>query len=252
MQQLLLLSNPRKKGGKKRRTAAQRAATARMLAANRSRRGGRKAKRSRASAPVAAAPRRRSGKRRSVSRITHASSMGRGVIGGVLGMVKTGAIAGGGAIVTDIGMGFIAQQFPTQPFANRINADGSINPMHYAVKGLLAYGIGRYGSRLTRHASTMAAGAYTVMLYDIIKSLIPAGSVPMAGVGYFNPARIVSGGVGRVGRVGAYENLQGVGNIARILPNAQATTGVLSPGASAANALRLAGNARLRENYRTA
>lgn len=212
MNQLLLLSgNP-----KGRRSAAQRAATARMLAAN-----GRKG------------PARKRGGRKSAPRRS-ARGAGGGMVSGVLGMVKTGAIGGGGAVVVDVGMGFVAQQFPTQGFTSRINADGSINPLYYAVKGLLAYALGRYGSRLTPHATTMAAGAYTVMLYDVIKAVIPASSVPMGKVGYLNPARVVQGGVGKVGRVGAYEKL------GAYMP-ADAVPSTLGPGASAASVLRLAG-----------
>lgn len=242
MQPLLLLEgNPsrrRRSGGKKRRSAAQRAATRRMLAANRATRNPSRKRRSRRAAPSAAAPAVRRRSRRSVARVSRRrsrrSSFGGFSLGGagrsVLGMVKAGAIGGGGAVLTDVAMGFLAQQFPTQTaLTQRTDGAGNINPMYYGAKALVAYGIGRFGARLTRHAPAMAAGAFTVMSYEIIKTLIPAGTVPMGGVGYYNPARIVSGGVG------AYANTRPA--LARILP---LPAGGQSPGAVAARSMRMA------------
>lgn len=190
MNQLLLLEgNPKRRHGKHRRSKAQRAATRRMLAANRRYRRN-------PDAPAASAtPKKRRYKKRAHKTVRHYRRRSGFNLGGIgnemLTLLKTGAIGGAGAIVTDIGMGFIAQTFPAQTtFTQRLNADGSINPVYYLTKGALAYSIGRFGSRIIPQAHAMAVGAYVVMLYEIIRSLIPAGTVPLA---YYNPAPVMRG-----------------------------------------------------------
>lgn len=236
-QVLLLSGNPsRRRRSGKRRSAAQRAATARMLAANRSRRVHRNpSKRRRRKSTAVAVARPRSVSRRSSRRIARRSGASRSMAGvgrNLMSMVKVGAVGGGGALLADIGMGFVAQQFPTSGFATKLNADGTINPMYYAAKGALVYVMGAYGGRVTRYAPAMAQGAFAVMLYEVMKSFIPAGSVPMAGMGYFNPARVVQGGIGGMNRILAVPRT--MGKIVN-LPNASS-----SQGAIAANAMRLA------------
>lgn len=216
MNEILLLSNPAKRRGGKRRSAAQRAATKRMIAANR---GGMKrnpAKRRKARKAVSAAPAMRRKSRRSAARRS-APRMSSGMGGGIVSMLKTGAIAGGGAVVVDVGMGLIGKFAPTMTsLTARNNADGSTNYMYYATKAALIYGMHRYGGRVTRHASTMAAGAIAVMGYELIRGMLPTdGSIPL---GYFNPGRIVTGGnLGRVGRIMPLAG-SGVGRI-MALPN---------------------------------
>lgn len=237
---LILEGNPSRRKGRKSRKArspAQRAAFARMIARNPSKRSKRRKSRSSSTAVAAAPARRRRSSHRAVRRSARRHSSG-GAGRSILGMVKTGAIGGGGAVLTDVAMGYLAQQFPTQTaFASRVDpVTGGINPMYYGAKALIAYGIGRFGAKVTRHAPTMAAGAYTVMAYEIIKSLVPAGTVPM---GYFNPARIVQGGVGRIN---AYQNTRPAMNgLSKILP---LPTNAASPGSVAARAMRMARGGR--------
>lgn len=209
MSQILLLKgNPskRRRSGK-RRSPAQRAATARMLAANRGRRNPSKRRKSHA---VSAAPvkhRRRRGAKRSARRISRRSSGMGGGSSNMMNLLKTGAIMGGGAVVADVGMGLIAKFMPTTAgsslnLTTRVNADGSVNYMYYATKGALAWAMAKYGSRITRHAPAMAAGALAVMAHDLMLTFMPTdGSIPLAGVGFFNPGRITQGGsLGRIMR----------------------------------------------------
>jgi hypothetical protein len=198
---LLLQGNPskRRKGSRKRRSAAQRAATKRMLAANRARSGAPKRRKSRRKASAAPIARRA---RRAVHRVARRARrhgyLGTG-FGSAMGVLKTGAIMGGGAVVADVGMGFVvkllAGSMPS--LTTPVNADGSTNYGYLALKGGLIYAMGKYGSRVTRHAPTMAAGAAAVMLYQVLRGLLPQdGSIPL---GYFNPGKIVTGGnLGRI------------------------------------------------------
>jgi len=194
---LLLKGNPSKRRGKRRRSAAQRAATRKMLAANRSRfhsnpRKRRKSIKRRAKSAVASV-------RRSVRRARRSVSSGRSIGNGFVGLLKNGALMGAGAVTADVGMGLIAKFAPSATMlTSRINTDGTINYGYYATKGLLIYGMSKYGTRVTRHANTMAAGALAVMGYELIRSFMPADIVPL---GYFNPGRIVNGGnLGRIMR----------------------------------------------------
>lgn len=212
---LLLKGNPSKRRGKRRRSAAQRAATRRMLAANRGRFHSNPRKRRRKSSGkrrASASPVARR-KTRRVHRVA-----GRGFSSGFVGLLKTGAIMGGGALVADVGMGLIGRFAPNMPaITSRVNADGSINYGYYAAKGLLIYGMAKYGTRITRHASTMATGALAVMGYELMRTFMPSdGTIPL---GYFNPGRIVNGGnLGRImSNPGARQN---VGRIMSLPNNA--------------------------------
>ena len=202
---LLLKGNPsRRSGGRKRRSAAQRAATKRMIAANRSgmrRNPSRKSRKART--PAVSAP-RRSSRRSSRRSAVHSASVGGS---GIAKMLQTGAIMGGGALVSDIGMGLIAKFMPTMTtLTNRVNADGTVNYGYYATKAALIYGIGKYGTRVTRYAPTMAAGAITVMAYELFRTMMPTdGTIPL---GYFNPGRIVTGG--NLGRIMRNPNSTGI------------------------------------------
>lgn len=217
MSEILLLSNPAKRrGSRKRRSAAQRAATKRMLAANRMRANPAKRRRKARKSAVAAAPvirRKRRGISRKSVRRRSSHRISRSIGGGVVGMLKTGAIAGGGAVVADVGMGLVAKFAPSMPaLTSRVNADGSVNYGYYATKLALIYAMHKYGGRVTRHASTMAGGALAVMGYELLRGMLPSdGSIPL---GYFNPGRIVTGGnLGKVGGVGRIMPLNGVGRV---------------------------------------
>lgn len=236
---LLLKGNPSRRRSKKRRSAAQRAATKRMLAANRSRfshnpsRKRRKSRRSTSVAVAAPARRRRSSR---VSRVTRRSARRRSFSGGsnIMSILKNGAIMGGGAVVADVGMGLVQKFAPTLGVGSRVNADGSMNYTYYAAKLGLIWAMGKYGTRVTRHAPMLAAGATAQIAYEIIKGFMPTdGSIPL---GYFNPGRIVNGGgLGRIMRSssGIPAN-QGMGKIVG-LPQSN------NSGAAAALTMRNAG-----------
>lgn len=219
MQELLLLQgNPSKRrGGKKRRSAAQRAATRKMLAANRNpaKRRSKRAKSTAVSAPARRSARR--GARRSASR--GVSSSFRGMGGGILAMVKVGAVAGGGAILNDVAMGLLQKAMPgTAAIAGPVNDDGTTNYVYFAAKGFTAYAMAKYLP--LRIAPQLGAGAMTVLAYQLLRGMIPAGRVPM---GFYNPARIAN-----------------MGNVKRILP--------LSSGGEGSNAASAMSMARMTSN----
>ena len=237
----------------KRRSAAQRAATKRMLAANRARFHTNPSKRRRRRKSVVAHSRvrhihhtrtihRNPAKRRSA--VSHGSGRM-----SIMSVVKLGAIGGAGALLTDVTMGLISNI--TAPAAGSttpgmlssvtspVNTDGSTNLLYYAAKLGLAYSIGRFGSRFTRQAHALAMGGVTVTLYQLMRAYIPAGTVPLGrGVGYLNPARIVSGGVGRILPLGKRlpAGVPARPAMGRILSVPNVNT---QPGASAAAALRM-------------
>jgi hypothetical protein len=216
---LLLKGNPSKRRkSRKHRSAAQKAATLRLIAFNRnSPKKRRKASKASGRFFNKATPISRR-KSRGITR--KATRRGRSISrmgGGVVGLLKTGAIAGGGALVADVGMGLVQKFLPSMAsLTSRVNADGSINYTYYATKGALIYAMGKYGARVTRHAPLMASGALAVMAYELFKSFMPAdGSIPL---GYFNPGRIAQGGaLGRIMRspsgTPALTNARGMGRI---------------------------------------
>lgn len=164
----------KRRKSRKHRSAAQRAATARMLAA----RGG-----------VIHKRRRRRGGRRMqhVGRRRGRRGGGFSMASiGVVPMLKNAAIGAGGALATDVAMGFVAQYLPPQ-FATPVDATGQQNMLYPLAKGALAIGLGIVGKRVLPGgmAAKMVEGSLTVTLYNAAKPLIPA-SVPL---GYASPAQ---------------------------------------------------------------
>lgn len=161
----------RAKARRRHRSAAQRAATARMLAARFGANPRRRARRS--SRRVA----RRSGHR--VRR--HFSS----IAPGAMSMLKNAGLMGAGAVVVDVGMGYVGKVLPAA--ASPVNADGTTNWMYFAAKAGLALGIGIYGRRVLPggFAGKAAEGALAVMAYQIVRGLVPSGVALGA---YLNPA----------------------------------------------------------------
>lgn len=170
--------NPsRRRSGKKHRSAAQRAATARMLAANRSG-GGRRSRRARRN-PSSALSMHRT--RRSFNSMAP----------GALSMLKAAGVAGGGAVLVDVAMGYLGRVLPSA--ASPINADGTTNWLYFAAKAGLAVGLGTGGRRILppQIAARMGEGALTVLAYQIMRGLVPAG-VALGNIqAYFNPAPTV-------------------------------------------------------------
>lgn len=191
MSQLLLIHpNPKKRRGKKRRSAAQRAATARMLAANpRSSGSGRKRKYRRSAVGRV---------RRSVRRYSRRAgrSLRSFSVSGVVPMVKNAGMGAAGALGVDIAYG-AASRFLPAAVLSPIGADGKMNYAYYAAKGAAAVALGVLAGKVISPtaAHKMAEGSLTVTLYDAVKSMIPAGSVPM---GYASSAQIARGNVRRI------------------------------------------------------
>jgi hypothetical protein len=105
-------------------------------------------------------------------------------MGGIVGMLKSGALGAGGALAIDFAMGNLP--LPAT-MVTRNNADGSTNYLYFGSKVALAVALGMIGKRfLGAKAATMAEGAMVVNLYDLFRTLMPA-SVKL---GYFTPAPI--------------------------------------------------------------
>lgn len=206
----LMLVNPRRRkrkassaGPRRRRSAKQVAATRRLVAANRSRRRSnpiatkhsyRRRRRARASNPIMSNVRRHLTRRRRRSNPIGLNTRG------IVGLLKSGAIGAGGALTVDLAMGYLP--LPANLLA-RQQADGSVNWLYYGTKVVFAAALGAFGKRfLGQKAETMAEGAMVVNLYDLFRSLMPAGMK----LGYVNPAMVAQ----RRG-VGAYIRNPGMG-----------------------------------------
>jgi len=215
--QLMLLSaNPKRRKSGKRRSAAQRAATAKLVAMNK----GRKSRRAR-SRPATAAP-------RSARRVTRRSRRSAGMgfsRSGAVDMLKNGAISGAGAVAGDVLFGQLAKVLPDNTIS-KVNADGSVNFLHYGAKAAMAVGIGIFGRRILPGAlpAKIADGILTVSAYELVKSMLPA-SLAVAGVGrtgrvgYMNPARVLRGA--GAGKIVQLPTRNGMG----VIVNAPASTG---------------------------
>lgn len=196
MNQLLLLhGNPRRKG-RKHRTAAQKAATRRMLAANRARRNPKRRRRPAAASPVVTRARRtirrarravhRSARRFSGARLGFRPNQ-------IMALAKGAAIGAGGALLTDVAMGYASGVLPAS-MASRVNTDGSTNWLYFATKGAVAIALGVFGGKVIGQATAarMGEGALTVMAYEILRGLMPSG-ITLGGMGYYNAAPMVNG-----------------------------------------------------------
>lgn len=204
----------RRAGGKKRRSAKQRAATRKMLAARfgvnpRKRRSKR---RSRKSGKVAAYVKRavRRGRRsvRKMSRRRGRRSSMRFSTGNAVNLLKAGAIGGAGAVLVDIGMGQVARFLPAA-LATPMDSAGNVQYGYFGAKAALAIALGTYGGKIMPGAiaEKMGEGALTVLAYQFLRPMVPAGLA----LGYFNPAPTMRPGVGRAGAyvsgAGAYARL---------------------------------------------
>ncbi len=220
----LLVVNPlkrrraRKSNPRRGRSAAQRAATARMLAANRRnnpvKRHRRRARR--AANPVTVSRVRRYARRhlsrRRSNPISHRrrrrNPIGLGMLrmSGVVGMVKSAAIGGAGALGMDFLWSKITGYLPTS-----LQSDaGKAVDINDALKIFATVIAGRALSRPTKGLSMkMAEGSLTVQMFTLISNLATMYAPSLVnGVGYANPARTVPGN-GRIspitrGRVGMF------------------------------------------------
>lgn len=214
MSSLMLIGNPRRrrKARKARsRRRGHRKMTAKQLKYFGPRRARRaapaKRRRSRRSVIVARAnPVRRRSRRSYAGRRFRRNPIGgaqvRASLGSVMGVAKNAAVGAAGAIAVDAVMAQAARFMPASMSA-RYDAQGNMNWGYYAAKGAIAVGVGVLGAKflpgsLKRFAARSTEGSFTVMAYEIMRSVIPANML-----GFYSPAR-TAGTVGRMGRMGAY------------------------------------------------
>jgi len=229
--------NPSKRR-KKHRSAAQRAATRKMLAANRSRfrrnpskkhvaveepRAKRKYTKRRAKRGGKIMRRARGLYRRHASRFTS---------GAITALLKNGAIAGGGAVLVDIGMGYASGMLPAS-MATPTDSNGALQWGYVGAKAGLALLLGTLGKRImpAEIAGTMAEGALTVLSYQLIRPMVPASLK----LGYINPAPVAN----RTQAVGAY--VRGAGAYASLPVRASVPA---RRGANAAQVVRMVNSRR--------
>jgi hypothetical protein len=105
-------------------------------------------------------------------------------------LVKAGLWGGAGAISVDLIMGTVGQMLPASFSQPNDPTTGSANFGYYATKGALALGLAMFGSKFlpSRVAAEMGAGAVTVVAYQVMRGLVPAGTLPLGA--WFNPAPI--------------------------------------------------------------
>jgi hypothetical protein len=102
-----------------------------------------------------------------------------------MNLLQQGAIGAGGAILVDVGMGFASRMLPPA-FATPADTSGNIQYGYFGAKLALAMALGTFGANVmpARIAERMAEGSLTVLAYQLLRPLVPAG----LGLGYFNPA----------------------------------------------------------------
>lgn len=223
----MLLINPakRRKTAKRRKnpSAAQRANWARFAKMARAKakasdRRPNPKRRVRRSNPVAATVRRvvRRSKGRVMRRHNPISMGGSGLFNlrGYMQPLKDAAIMGAGAVAMDVAFGYVNRYLP----ASVQVVPGSVG-VGDAVKAILTVALGKVLSKPTRGLSSKAAmGSLVVQMRDITMKVIPAGVMPVNGLGYVTAGRVVPqinarvnsnrravvGGGGAAGTVGLY------------------------------------------------
>lgn len=110
----------------------------------------------------------------------------RGITGAIMPAVKAGLVGATGALGLDAAWGFVAPKLPA-----------SLNNTYiqYAVKALLAVGVGMIGGKFLKgRGQALAAGAMTVATHDLLKSTLqtamptlfgPGGTVALSGYNGF-------------------------------------------------------------------
>jgi hypothetical protein len=178
----LLLINPRKRKAAKKaaprrakRRTVKRAAPV-VVMANPKRRSARKSRMSHLKTSVKRAGRKY--KRNPIAKLSMA---------GIGGMAKNAALGAAGAIAVDVGFGYVKNMLPVS-MQTPTDGAGAMNPLYFVAKGAVAVAAGMLGSKVTKHASTMAAGSLTISAYEILRSFIPTTVT----LGYMNPAQMAS------------------------------------------------------------
>ena len=124
-------------------------------------------------------------RRRVMRRRNPIGGMGTGML---MAAIREAFVGGAGSIAVDLAMGQINKFLPatlqSNPMASGIGAGD-------AVKAIITVTLGHLLARPTRGLSRkMAMGALTVQSANIMRKVLPLGSMPL---GYASPARIVRG-----------------------------------------------------------
>ena len=122
--------------------------------------------------------------------------MGTGML---MAAIREAFVGGAGSVAVDLAMGQINRFLPvnlqSNPMASGIGAGD-------AVKAIITVMLGHFLARPTRGLSRkMAMGALTVQSANIMRKVLPLGSMPL---GYASPARIVRGSNTVGPNMGAY------------------------------------------------
>lgn len=99
----------------------------------------------------------------------------RGLLGQVVPTIKSGLVGAGGALALDAAWGYVAPNLPA-----------SLNNTYiqFAVKALLAVGIGMVGDKFLRgKGKELSVGAVTVAAHDLLKSTLQTAMPTVFGTG---------------------------------------------------------------------
>jgi hypothetical protein len=118
-------------------------------------------------------------------------------MGGVMGMLTDAAIGGVGAV----GVNFLFDKLP-------VPVNYKTGVMGAAAKAAVAVAVGTFGKKLLGNtASKMAAGALTVIAYDLARNLMPAPAIVLPAANVNGMGYIGSGmDAGYLNGVGEYVN----------------------------------------------
>lgn len=127
---------------------------------------------------------------------------------GIVGMLKTAAIGGAGAVAVDALMGYVAPYLPASLKQNG-SAVGKVG-VYDAIKMAITIAAGEGLNKVSKgYSRKLAAGALTVQMSDIIRTFVPTTMT----MGYYSPGAVIQGNnrvgplmtrVNGAGRMGAY------------------------------------------------
>jgi hypothetical protein len=178
----LMLINPRKRRATKRKAATKKR-TYRKAAVK--------------SNPTPTIRRRRRSSLKAVARRTRRVRRNPIGMGGIMGMLTDAAIGGVGAV----GVNFLFDKLP-------VPVNYKTGVMGAAAKAAVAVAVGTFGKKLLGNtASKMAAGALTVIAYDLARNLMPAPAIVLPAANVNGMGYIGSGmDAGYLNGVGEYVN----------------------------------------------
>jgi hypothetical protein len=96
-------------------------------------------------------------------------------LNGIGGMVTQAALGAGGAVVADIGFGYVKSFLPASMQTPQDLTTGGVNWGYFLAKAGVTIGLGMVGRKVSKHAETMAKGALLVQAYQAAVNLVPSG-----------------------------------------------------------------------------